>query len=283
MTDKPRLYRTEAIVLKRSDLGEADRLLTLYTPDMGKLRVVAKGVRKPTSRKSGHVELFSLTDLLIARGRNLDIVTQAEVIEPHRILREDLLRASYAHYVSELVDRFTGEEEENFPLYRLLSSTLDWVCTSGDLSLTVRYFELHLLELVGYRPQLQICVRCSKEIGSSAVLFSAEMGGVICARCGESGQKMQTLSPEGLQVMRYLQDNDYRVAIRLRPSRGIRRELEGVLQAYIVYLLERRLQSVDFLNQMRRELTDSRLTDDPKVGTVQDDFGVSSPDEGVGP
>lgn len=271
MTDKPRLYRTEAIVLKRSDLGEADRLLTLYTPDLGKLRVIAKGVRKPTSRKSGHVELFALTDLLIARGRNLDIVTQAEVIEPHRILREDLLRASYAHYMAELVDRFTGEEEENFPLYRLLFSALDWVCVSDDLSLTARYFELHLLELVGYRPQLRICTRCNKEVSSNAALFSLEMGGIVCTRCGEGGQVKRTLSPEGLQVMRYLQDSDYRATMRLRLSRGIRRELESALQAYIVYLLERRLQSVDFLDQIRHELADNQLTDDPKLGTVRGD------------
>jgi DNA repair protein RecO (recombination protein O) len=103
---RERLYRTEAIVIKRSDFFEADRLLTLYTPKLGKIRAIAKGVRKPTSRKSGHVELFTHSQLLIAKGRNLDIVTQAETVHAFRSLREDLLRTTYAFYGAELLDLF---------------------------------------------------------------------------------------------------------------------------------------------------------------------------------
>src|SRR3972149_6061937 len=110
MPDRQRLYRTEAIVLRRADLGEADRLLTLLTPERGKLRVIAKGVRKIASRKSGHVELFNRVSLLMARGRGeLDIVSQAETIEASRPLRDDLLRSTYAHYAAELIERFAEE------------------------------------------------------------------------------------------------------------------------------------------------------------------------------
>ena len=123
-----RLYRTEAIILRRADLGEADRLLTIFTPARGKLRVVAKGARKPASRKSGHVELFTRSTLLIAKARNLDIVSQAETVEAYRALREDLLRSTYAHYIVELLDRFTGEEEESAELYDLLADTLSRLC-----------------------------------------------------------------------------------------------------------------------------------------------------------
>ena len=94
MSRRARVYRTEAIVLRRTDFGEADRLLTVYTPDRGKLRLIAKGARKPTSRKSGHVELFSRGQFLVAVGRELDIITQAETLEPFRPLRENLLRTT---------------------------------------------------------------------------------------------------------------------------------------------------------------------------------------------
>src|SRR5919112_1559720 len=92
------VYRTEAVVLRRTDYSEADRILTLYTPRFGKRRAIAKGVRKTTSRLAGHVELFTRVELLLAEGRNLDIVTQAEIVAPYRALREDLGRISYAYY-----------------------------------------------------------------------------------------------------------------------------------------------------------------------------------------
>src|SRR5437016_3885105 len=107
--NRVRLYASEAIVLRRMDYGEADRILTIMTPELGKLRVIAKGVRKVTSRKAGHVELFTRVKLLMARARTFDIVSQAETIEPYRPLREDLLRGSYAHYLSELIDVFAQE------------------------------------------------------------------------------------------------------------------------------------------------------------------------------
>ena len=95
---RERTYRTEAIVLKRTDFGEADRLLTLFSKDLGKISAIAKGARKPQSRKTGHVELFMRSKFFIAKGRNLDIITQAEMVDPHAPLREDLLRVSLASY-----------------------------------------------------------------------------------------------------------------------------------------------------------------------------------------
>ncbi|MBI3915321.1 MAG: DNA repair protein RecO, partial [Chloroflexi bacterium] len=107
---RDRLYRVQAIILKRTDMGEADRLLTLYTRDHGKLRAMAKGARKPASRKSGHVELFMHSELLLARGRNLDIVTQAETRHAFLPLQSDLHRLGYAYYFAELLDQFTEDQ-----------------------------------------------------------------------------------------------------------------------------------------------------------------------------
>ena len=119
---RSRVYGTEAIILRRTDYGEADRLLTLMTPNLGKLRVIAKGARKITSRKAGHIEMFTRVQLLLARGRTFDIVSQAETIEAHRQLREDLLRGGYAHYLGELTDQFTQEGSEDPALYDLLAN-----------------------------------------------------------------------------------------------------------------------------------------------------------------
>mgnify|MGYP001573667134 FL=1 len=161
---RERVYRTEAVVLKRRDQGEADRILTIFTPGLGKLRVNAKGARKPSSRKSGHVELFARINLQLAKGRALDIVTQAETLEAFAPIRESLERTGAAYYLVELTERFTQEADENLALYNLLLETLRALTVSPDLLLTLRFFELRLLSCAGYQPQLHLCVQGDEEI-----------------------------------------------------------------------------------------------------------------------
>ena len=159
-TRRQRLYRVSAIVLKRRDQGEADRLLTVLTRDRGKLTLLAKGVRRQASRKAGHIEPFTLVDLLVAKGKSLDLVTQAETSEAHRALREDLWRSTWAYYVAELADAFTVDDDPQALLFELVAETLDRLNRGDDPALSVRYYELHLLGLVGYQPQLFRCVEC---------------------------------------------------------------------------------------------------------------------------
>ncbi|MEI2827841.1 MAG: DNA repair protein RecO [Dermatophilaceae bacterium] len=149
---RSRVYSTEAIVLRRAGMGEADRLLTILTPGMGKLRVIAKGARKITSRKAGHVELFTRVKLLLAQGRTFDIVSQAETVEPHRPLREDLQRGMMAHYFAELTEQFAQEDNEDAPLYETLAQGLMWLSVCAHLPLAARAFEMRLLTLAGYQP-----------------------------------------------------------------------------------------------------------------------------------
>jgi DNA repair protein RecO (recombination protein O) len=251
---RERLYRTEAIILKRSDFGEADRLLTFFTPHRGKLRAVAKGARKPGSRKSGHLELFSHTRLLLARGRNLDIVTQAETVEPFLQLRDDLLRTTYAYYVAEVVDRFVGDEDENRSVFDLLLAAFGWLGQADDLALTVRFFELRLLAPVGYQPQFFQCVNCQTQIEPVINFFHPGEGGVLCPRCGEGRSDTTPLSLNALKVLRFLQTRDYDTIRLLRVRPPLHAELEAVMLRYITYILERNLKSVDFLHHLRRQV-----------------------------
>jgi len=253
-----RLYRTEAIVLKRSDFGEADRLLTLYTPKLGKIRAIAKGVRKPTSRKSGHVELFTHSQLLIAKGRSLDIVTQAETVHAFRPLREDLLRTTYAYYTAELVDLFVEEGIENRSLFDLLLAMLGWLGDASDLDLTTRFFELHLLSLLGYRPQLFQCVACHRQIEPVSNFFSPADGGILCTQCGHNHHGAKEISLNAQKVLRFLQTRDYDTCRRLRLSRPLHKELEKTMYDYITYILERNVKSVKFLNTLRRQWVGNR-------------------------
>lgn len=254
MSGRERVYRTEAIVLRRSDFGEADRLLTVFTPDRGKLRLLAKGARKPTSRKSGHVELFSRGQFLVAVGRDLDIVTQAETLEPYLPLREDLLRTTYAYYVAELADAFTAERDENRPLFYLLADAYGWLCAADDLPLVARYYELHLLGLAGYQPQLFVCGGCRQRLEPEVNYLSAGDGSVFCPQCGYERVGTRQISVNALKVLRFLQTREWETCRLLHLSPKSQTEVEQAMYQYLTYHLERKLKSVDFLRRLRHQM-----------------------------
>jgi len=249
---RERLYRVEAIVLKRTDHGEADRLLTLFTPDRGKLRVNAKGARKPSSRKSGHVELFTHVDLLIAKGQHLDVITQADTLESFIPLRDNLERVSYAYYLVELVDKFSEEGSENPPVFDLLVHALGWLSESAtNPDLLARFFELRFLQYVGYRPQLFQCLHCGNPIEPVENYFSAEAGGVLEPACAHTQHDAQPISLNALKVLRYLQTREWETVRRLRLALPVLTEVEHLMQRYIAYHLERELKSIEFLHQLK--------------------------------
>jgi DNA repair protein RecO (recombination protein O) len=219
------------------------------------VRVVAKGIRKPRSRKAGHLELFTCSKLLLAKGRDLDVITQAETVNAYRPLREDLLRGAYAAYAVELLDRFMPDEQENRELYALLRSMLEWVCVSDNLALTTRYYELQLLSLAGFQPELRQCVAGGEKIVAEDQFFSPEEGGVVCAQCGAVRPDLVPISLSALKLLRYFQAHDYATAGVVRVRLAVQTELERILLVYITHLLERQLKSVEFLKLIRREIS----------------------------
>src|SRR5512135_923758 len=251
--NRERLYQTDGIILHRTDFGEADRLLTVFTPRLGRLRLLAKGARKLTSRKAGHVELFTYVHLLVARGRNLDIISQVETLEAFRPLREDLERTSQAYYLAELIGGFIEEGDENPPLFDLTLATLARLCETRDAALALRFFELRSLGLAGYQPQLHFCVECRTQLEPVTNYFYPPAGGVLCPRHGEAVQGAEPLALPTFKVLRYMQTQPWEQVAGLRIKPETQLDLEALLQRYIVYLLERRLKSVDFVYRLRHE------------------------------
>jgi DNA repair protein RecO (recombination protein O) len=253
MSFRERSFRAECVVLRHNDWGEADRLLVLFTQEMGKVRAIAKGVRKPRSRKAGHLEPFTRANLLLARGRDMLIVTQAETIDAFMPLRDNLLLTTYAAYVVELLDRFTYEEGENRALYRLLADTLTRLCQHPNPDLVVRFYEIRLLDLVGFRPQLFTCVNCGKEIQPEDQYFSAEQGGIMCPSCGRGVAGTRPVSMNALKYLRHFQRSSFNEAARAPLPPALNRELEILMQHYLTYLLERGLNTPPFLRRLRRD------------------------------
>jgi DNA repair protein RecO (recombination protein O) len=248
-----RLYHTEAIVLHELDYGETDRILTLLTP-RGKLSALAKGIRRPTSRKVGHLGLFYRVRVMLAKGHNLDIVTQAESVEEFEGVRNDLMRFTYACYVAELLERFAPEGEENNDLYALAVQVFRWLSQEQDPRLWVRFFELGLLRLSGYQPEVFSCMNCHAAIQPVVNFFSVEQGGMLCERCGQEQPHARAVSLAAQKVLRYLQTRDEAQVRTLRVSADTHREIEVLLRSYLEYTLERELRSVSVLERMRKEL-----------------------------
>lgn len=251
MTDE-RVYRTEAIVIKRIDAGEADRVLTFYTPLRGRLRVAAKGARKATSRLGGHLELFSRVQVMVARGRNIDYVTQALTLDANLGLRENLERISRACYLAELVDQFGEENTPGEELYALLRDTLAALPNTVRPDLLLRHFELHILALSGYRPELGRCVVCRRDLLPVTNSFSAAAGGMLCPQCASGETVRREVSVDLLKSLRYLQGNPWTAASQLRLKPALLFEMEMLLGDSLRYTLERQLKSVDFLQLVRR-------------------------------
>jgi DNA repair protein RecO (recombination protein O) len=253
MPDQERTLRVEAVVLRHSDWGEADRLLGIYTREQGKLRAVAKGVRRLRSRKAGHLEPFTRVKLMLARGRDLWIVTQAETVDAYLPIRENLERIGLASYVIEVLDRFSYEEGPNPLIYQLLTETLARLARPDDPFICVRYYEIRLLDLLGFRPELFHCLHCGAPIRPEDQSFSAALGGVICPRCQALEPTARPVSMDALKYLRHLQRSSYNESARAQIPPEVRQEMEQILQNYLTYLLERGLNSPAFIREVQRK------------------------------
>ena len=250
---KFRSFRVDAVVLRHSDFGEADRLLTLFTRQLGKTRAIAKGARKIASRKAGHIEPFTHVRLQLAKGKDMLLITQADTVDAYLPLRDDLVLTGHAAYVLELLDRFSFEEGTEHPsTFRLLTETLARLAApAADVWVILRYYEMRLLDHVGFRPQLFECANCGRAVQPEDQYFSFTAGGVICPRCGAGLKHLHAISMETLKYLRHFQRSSYAEATRARASLEVQQEAESLMQGYFTYLLERELNTPGFLKQIK--------------------------------
>lgn len=251
-TRRARTFRTDAIILRRRNFGEADRLLTVLTPAHGRLDLIAKGARRPSAAKTGHVELFTRSALLVHRGRELGLAVQAELRKPWQPLREDLQRAAWAAHIAELVERFTNPgDDDSRPLFELLDQAFGRLCASRDARLVVRHFELHLLDETGFRPELQRCVLGDEPLTPRDQFFSHAAGGVVCPACAARAPGRLPLSLATLKLLRHLQRSPWAQVQALVLPAALHNDLERLLTAYLTWVLERRLHGVEFVRRVR--------------------------------
>jgi DNA repair protein RecO (recombination protein O) len=255
---EPRSYQTEAIVIRKTKLGEADTILTFFTPELGKIQGFARSLRKPKSKLAGHLELLTHSQVSLVRGRNIDTITGSQTINSFLPLKTDLDLTSYALYATELVNQFTADNVEDPALFSLLVETLQGLSQGGDKDLILRYFELHLLDMAGYRPQLEHCVACKSALKEANNLFSPSAGGMLCPGCRQS-QLAYPLSEKARKVLLLLQHSAYSAISELEIERELSHQLEMVMRNYLRYLLEREVKSTAWLDSLRGQIDDNQI------------------------
>ena len=249
MASRPRIFKTHGVVLKQMPLGEADRILTICTPDAGKLRAVARGVRRTKSRMGGHLEPLTHVSVSVAQGRVLDTITEAETIHSFRGLREDLQLVSRAVYLAELVDGFSTEQSPSSAVFALLLNTLGRLQHAGGATSLMRNFEVQLLKHTGFGPELHVCVECRSLVEPGDHLFSCAKGGVLCPRCRtQPGAAMLSVSLNTMKVLRHFQREARAGAAMPNVPFAILNELQRLLGTYITHVLERELKSTQFMD-----------------------------------
>jgi DNA repair protein RecO (recombination protein O) len=243
-------YKEQGIVLRSTKLGEADKIVTILTQGSGKVRGVAKGIRKTTSRFGGRLEPFTHVNLMLYRGRGaLDTITQVEIIAPHRNIRDDLALFAAGETMLEAVDKVAEEHERNVRLALLLLAGLRALdARPADPAAVTESFMLKLLSLSGFHPALTACAVC----GSADVrLWSAGLGGAVCPSCAD--HEAAAVEASTLALLAHLATADLTDAgVRLDADERTRRRARSLLFGFAEYHLERRMKSVPMLVRTAR-------------------------------
>ena len=250
MKPAERIRTVEAVVISHKEFGEADRLVTLLSREAGKIRGMAKGVRKIGSRKAAYLEPFMHSKVVLARGKTFWILTQADGIQQFSAINASLEKTGMAAYVMELAERFTVEEEPAPQLFRLIVETLDRINKTSDTFTPILYYELHILDHAGFRPDLTRCVGCGAEIAAQDQYFSTAQGGAVCPRCGGLYQNARKVSLDALRYLRHFQRSAYAALAEVSVPDPVRGEIAAIMNGYISAIIERRLNAPEFLRQI---------------------------------
>uniref|UniRef100_A0A831YSZ2 DNA repair protein RecO n=1 Tax=candidate division WWE3 bacterium TaxID=2053526 RepID=A0A831YSZ2_UNCKA len=244
-------YREEGIVIRKKDYGEADKILTIYTRDRGRVVAFAPGSRRITSRKASATELFTHGIYFFSSGKNMDTLTESEVLNSFYPLRDDLTKAALAFYLAELLGHLVSDGQPSYPIYRLFLESLSLMSRAKRRhELWIRSFEIKALTHLGFGPELFQCAHCTAPL-SAEKYFQADLGGTVCRECFEDGI---LLTNDQLLFIRDLARLNWNELSRLRFEDHHLADAEKILGYYLREVLEKEIAAADFMKQAKQEL-----------------------------
>lgn len=237
-------YKTSGIVIGRHNFGEADRVVVLLTPERGVVRAVAKGVRRIKSRMAGHLELFSESELMLAQGRNMDVITSARLVR-HLSIDGDYPRMRLAYLVGEMVHRLGGDGDHP-GLFELVQDTFVMMGLGESGDLLELWFKIRLLDRLGYRPELGSCMVCGTDDPGLEYFFNVELGGIVDRACATTTS--QVMPQEQIKFWRVLLDHPLDVAQRVGDAKDLAGDSLPVCDSFYDHTFGKRFRSAGVLD-----------------------------------
>ncbi len=242
------ILQTEAIVLKTFDFRETSRIAHFYTRRQGKVRGVMKGIRKDPRKFGSSVERFSENDIVYYEYRRSDLhlISQCDLKNFFFPIRQDLDKALAAHYILDLVGAMMPPEEKNVQVYDLMLDFLNALERASDIHALVHFFQIKLLLLSGFKPHLDTCVKCRRQVTAQA-RFSPGEGGLLCRDCRVYDPQIHPVSQGAIASILHVEKNPWARCLRLKLTKRVREELKYTLNTFLVYHLGRRLKSARYV------------------------------------
>lgn len=249
------LFKAEGIVIRSKDYGEGNKIVTIFSSDVGKISVMARGAKKTKSRLSSISQLFTYGQYLFYKGtsaNSMGSLSQGEIIESFRNLRSDLTKTAYAAYFAELMDRIIEDGERNPYLFNLLLTTYRYLDEDKDAEILARLYELKILVAGGYRPQLDQCTHCAVQEGTFG--FSVKEGGFLCQDCQHLDPNCIALKTNTIKLLRVLYYFEINRLGNINVKSETKEELRHALWMFMDHHTPLRLKSRSFLEQMHKFL-----------------------------
>lgn len=242
------LYKIEGIIIRTNDYGESNKILTLYSKEMGKIAVMARGAKKPKSRLSSISQLFTHGQFLVQKGSGLGVLNQGEMISSFRQIRSDIFLTAYAAYMIELLDKLTDDGKPSVSLYSFVYATLDHLNKGIDPDVLLYIFELRMLRIAGISPEVNCCVNCNAIEGE--FFFSIEEGGFLCRRCVQMDSYHIKMNPATARIIRLLYYVDIHRLGKISLKAETKKELKKIITAYFEKYSGIHLKSKKFLDHL---------------------------------
>jgi len=246
------LYKTEGIVLKSMEYQEADKIVTIFTKDYGKITAIAKGVRKTKSKFGSSLEILTHSVFLFYKGRNIDIVSQTEILESFFSTSKEVIKFAFAANCVEVVNKLTEEREINIDLFNLLKEVLHYLRESNDPKLLTLSFKWQTMSILGYRPSLNHCCRCNKSVEDQKEMhFNIKEGGLVCNHCiAEDEEGSINVSLYFVKLLRKILITHLSTISNATIPDNKEKELEKITNVYIGYHSEKIFKTDEFLKSL---------------------------------
>lgn len=243
------ITRTQGVVIGETDIGEADKILTVFTKSHGKIKAVVKGAKRSKSSLTACSQFLVYSDYILFRGKDIYKVNSCEVIEPFYNIRNDLQRLTYASYSAEIIGEVVKEELPSYRVLQLFLNTLFALSeTDKPLELIIRAFELRLMALIGYKPHIEGCSGCGTS--TKCCYFNFGKSGLVCNECGDGSEGSVSVSEATISALRYILKSDIKKLFSFSVPDSVLKELKLINQIYLTDKLEKDFKTLKFLDKI---------------------------------